>query len=290
MSTSQARSRTRPIGSLAPRSSTSTASLASFGSVFGLSAPPGALSSQLYPRTYARKWLTQNDEKQLDSGALPPVSVAHALPLSSINGHTSSNVNNSSSVQQVRQLLLTRGGGLASLARLEDALEASTAPTFAETLEIAGEEDADEDENALYIAEVEGRMPWLQRAGTADTLSAAALAHGKESQPPPSVVAKRSAPSFPVLDAETKAEVESTCSQSFLCSITCEIMQQPVVAADGHTYERAAIERWLTRRDISPLTGEVLASKQLTPNHALRSIILECVEAKIKQRSAATAP
>jgi hypothetical protein len=33
----------------------------------------------------------------------------------------------------------------------------------------------------------------------------------------------------------------------FVCPITMEVMRDPVIAADGHTYEREAIENWLRR-------------------------------------------
>jgi hypothetical protein len=55
------------------------------------------------------------------------------------------------------------------------------------------------------------------------------------------------------------------------CPITGEPMIEPVVAADGHTYERAAIARWLSESDKSPLTGSVLAHKELVPNYMLLS-------------------
>lgn len=42
----------------------------------------------------------------------------------------------------------------------------------------------------------------------------------------------------------------------FLCPITYELFREPVVACDGHTYEKAAIEKWLTNKDTSPRTGE----------------------------------
>ena len=48
---------------------------------------------------------------------------------------------------------------------------------------------------------------------------------------------------------------------------------EPVVAADGVTYERAEAERWLAAHDTSPTTGVVLAHKHLTPNLALRDMI-----------------
>ena len=34
--------------------------------------------------------------------------------------------------------------------------------------------------------------------------------------------------------------------------------EDPVMACDGHTYERAAIEAWLSASPTSPKTGEVL--------------------------------
>jgi hypothetical protein len=43
----------------------------------------------------------------------------------------------------------------------------------------------------------------------------------------------------------------------FLCSITRELMADPVVLYDsGHTYERTAIERWLSMHSTDPVTGE----------------------------------
>ena len=59
----------------------------------------------------------------------------------------------------------------------------------------------------------------------------------------------------------------------FVCPITAEIMQDPVSTVDGHTYERAAIERWLRHRKSSPLTGAPLASATLIPNISLRKLI-----------------
>ena len=57
--------------------------------------------------------------------------------------------------------------------------------------------------------------------------------------------------------------------------MTFELMKDPVVASDGHTYERRAIERWLATKATSPKTGEQLDSKQVFPNHSMRRMILE---------------
>ena len=49
-------------------------------------------------------------------------------------------------------------------------------------------------------------------------------------------------------------------------------MGDPVMAADGFTYERAAIADWLARGNAtSPMTGAGLESTALVPNLAVRS-------------------
>lgn len=62
---------------------------------------------------------------------------------------------------------------------------------------------------------------------------------------------------------------------AFICPITCEVMKDPVTAADGHSYEASAIMQWLASSNISPLTGQPLPNKQLARSHALRNAIQE---------------
>jgi len=57
------------------------------------------------------------------------------------------------------------------------------------------------------------------------------------------------------------------------CPITGEVFTDPVVAADGHTYERKAIELWFRVHKTSPMTREVIADTDLILNRALRGII-----------------
>ena len=42
---------------------------------------------------------------------------------------------------------------------------------------------------------------------------------------------------------------------------------------DGHSYEESAISEWLRAHNTSPVTGEVLATADLLPNHRLRQMI-----------------
>jgi hypothetical protein len=64
----------------------------------------------------------------------------------------------------------------------------------------------------------------------------------------------------------------------FVCPITQEVMDDPAVAADGHTYERAAIERWMARKMTSPKTGEEFESAIIFPNHSTRRQLREWQE------------
>lgn len=59
----------------------------------------------------------------------------------------------------------------------------------------------------------------------------------------------------------------------YLCPITLSMMADPVVANDGHSYERAAIAHWLGTHNTSPQTREPMVSSELVPNHALRARI-----------------
>ncbi|KAK3022413.1 hypothetical protein RJ639_045184 [Escallonia herrerae] len=68
-------------------------------------------------------------------------------------------------------------------------------------------------------------------------------------------------------------------SPYFVCPIFQEVMQDPVVAADGFTYEAEALKGWLdSGHDTSPMTNLKLANSNLLPNHALRSAIQEWLQ------------
>ncbi|CAI7795120.1 unnamed protein product [Closterium sp. NIES-53] len=76
--------------------------------------------------------------------------------------------------------------------------------------------------------------------------------------------------------AEAEAEVKQRKQQmdeQFLCPISKEVMREPVVAADGFTYEREHMERWMASCTLSPATGQPLAHSSLTPNHVLKNLI-----------------
>jgi len=60
----------------------------------------------------------------------------------------------------------------------------------------------------------------------------------------------------------------------FTCSITMEVMLDPVITPCGHSYERAALECYLkTVKAEDPLSRRVLTVDKLVPNIALRNAI-----------------
>jgi len=70
----------------------------------------------------------------------------------------------------------------------------------------------------------------------------------------------------------------TTAPDALCCPISMEIMRDPVIAADGHTYERADIELWFANNNTSPKTGAVLPHVSLIPNHALKAMISDFLD------------
>ncbi|CAG5130899.1 unnamed protein product, partial [Candidula unifasciata] len=61
--------------------------------------------------------------------------------------------------------------------------------------------------------------------------------------------------------------------EEFLCPITHELMQDPVMASDGYTYDRHAIVSWIARENRSPMTNVLLTSTEVTPNRTLKMMM-----------------
>ena len=66
----------------------------------------------------------------------------------------------------------------------------------------------------------------------------------------------------------------------YICPISFDLLLDPVICTDGHSYERKNIETWFKNHDTSPKTNNKLESKILIPNHALRNSIESLVEKK----------
>ncbi|XP_042399136.1 U-box domain-containing protein 35-like [Zingiber officinale] len=59
----------------------------------------------------------------------------------------------------------------------------------------------------------------------------------------------------------------------FICPLMKAVMDDPCIASDGYTYNRSAIEIWLSKKDKSPITNLPFLHKDITPNNSLLSAI-----------------
>ena len=59
------------------------------------------------------------------------------------------------------------------------------------------------------------------------------------------------------------------------CPITLAPCVKPVLAPDGHTYEKCALRKWLRHSNVSPMTGARMSSGRLMHNHAMRAMLTE---------------
>jgi hypothetical protein len=71
------------------------------------------------------------------------------------------------------------------------------------------------------------------------------------------------------MKSSVKSDVEN---DNLICPITLRVFQDPVVAADGRTYERAAIVRWITEYGTSPFTRQPLNINELQADDYLRKL------------------
>lgn len=88
-------------------------------------------------------------------------------------------------------------------------------------------------------------------------------------------------PCLPTVPEERLQAVWPLGDQSFsifLCPITHDVMIDPVVSADGYTYERSAIARWFETSRKSPVTGQALPNTDLVPNHSVRTLLKTLID------------
>ncbi|KAL0682454.1 hypothetical protein Bca4012_049301 [Brassica carinata] len=61
----------------------------------------------------------------------------------------------------------------------------------------------------------------------------------------------------------------------FICPLLKDVMKDPCIAADGYTYDRKAIEKWMEDHRSSPVTDSPLENMTLLPNHTLHAAIVD---------------
>jgi len=73
----------------------------------------------------------------------------------------------------------------------------------------------------------------------------------------------------------------------YRCPITQMPMKKPVMMCDGHSYECQAIQKWLLKKQTSPVTGKTLATT-MTVNHALKKLVRDWNSTGVAMAVAAT--
>lgn len=80
--------------------------------------------------------------------------------------------------------------------------------------------------------------------------------------------------------------------EHFLCPISSQLMKDPVVLCNGQTYDRPFIKAWLDAGNLTcPRTQQALPHSILTPNHLIRSMILDwCKNQGVESPSPVNSP
>ena len=76
----------------------------------------------------------------------------------------------------------------------------------------------------------------------------------------------------------------ATPGEPLLCPITLELFRDPVLAQDGHIYEREAIENWIRTKGTSPLTRQELSLEHLYPNDIVKKLV-DAFEKSLQQKN-----
>ena len=88
------------------------------------------------------------------------------------------------------------------------------------------------------------------------------------------------------LPASLSASLSTVC----ICPITHELMVDPVLAEDEHTYERSAIEMWLGTHCTSPMVpSRALSASRLVSNRIVRETTEALVAAGVVEGPLAAA-
>ena len=76
---------------------------------------------------------------------------------------------------------------------------------------------------------------------------------------------------------ESKASLAQIALENLLCPITHRLPVRPALAADGHVYERSAIEQWLQTKSTSPLTNAEMDTTTMDSTQT-RTLIQSAIE------------
>jgi hypothetical protein len=72
--------------------------------------------------------------------------------------------------------------------------------------------------------------------------------------------------------------------QSFVCPITQDLMRDPVITPHGISFERSAIQDWISKNPNCPFTNKPLKKEDLVTNYALKNSIQEYLKIISKKK------
>ncbi|KAL1559273.1 E3 ubiquitin-protein ligase pub1 [Salvia divinorum] len=98
---------------------------------------------------------------------------------------------------------------------------------------------------------------------------------------------KRKVPTSNHQDQSFSSFMAVSVPDEFRCPISLDLMNDPVIVASGHTYDRSSIAQWINSgHHTCPKSGQRLIHMALIPNYALRSLIQQwCQENMIPTAS-----
>ena len=191
----------------------------------------------------------------------------------SISGSSGSSVSSTSSQRPRRASSPSSELEFSSCSDSDAALESSPEPASApgggtKDAEEQKQQDHDElayDESGDSFAAAEPPVD-MRAALQAETIA-------ESSAPGSHLLQSLRSPSQPSLLSRSTAGDLRQLLLHFLCPLSKKLMRDPVIALDGHCYERRAIATYLLNHSTSPVSGQALSSKLLIPNLGLQAQI-----------------
>ena len=131
--------------------------------------------------------------------------------------------------------------------------------------------------SALHIAVGKGHTEIVKLLGKTMEIYRGRRSTGRRAEIPPEPTFVRRQSNMPDIRVGDVQKAEGLCDVStdlktkgaediLNCPITKAIMHEPVVAPDGHTYEKDAITSWLRSHGKSPVTQQPMSVAALIPN------------------------
>lgn len=112
------------------------------------------------------------------------------------------------------------------------------------------------------------------------------IMHNNETNSPHNKSTPRNIENYIFLNHTYSIHINNIIMDHFICPISQQIFYDPVVASDGHTYERFELKKWQKNNNTSPLTRETLMQntyENLLIKRLVNEYLNENPNEKIKQ-------